>query len=202
MIENTTFFDSHYVYICRMQTIHVNKNIALSPIVATDSEALMFHINDITIFENSLNIPYPYIKEDASRFIKFCNDQNIRYSTINNMAIRICDTGEMIGCIGAFFKYGDESHKDEVGYWLSKQHRGKGIMMQVLKSYCDYLYQSRPTLMRIEAGIFPDNIASEKVLLKAGFEYEGIMRKEVQKGKELRDTKWFSLIRVPNKKGI
>jgi len=56
--------------------------------------------------------------------------------------------------------------------------------------------------MRIEAGIFPDNIASEKVLLKAGFEYEGIMRKEVQKGKELRDTKWFSLIRVPNKKGI
>ena len=80
-----------------MQTIHVNKNIALSPIVATDSEALMFHINDITIFENSLNIPYPYIKEDAARFIKFCNDQNIRYSTINNMAIRICDTGEMIG---------------------------------------------------------------------------------------------------------
>ncbi|MBL0051477.1 MAG: GNAT family N-acetyltransferase [Bacteroidetes bacterium] len=169
MIENTTFFDSHYVYICRMQTIHVNKNIALSPIVATDSEALMFHINDITIFENSLNIPYPYIKEDAARFIKFCNDQNIRYSTINNMAIRICDTGEMIGCIGAFFKYGDESHKDEVGYWLSKQHRGKGIMMPVLQSYCDYLYQSRPTLMRIEAGIFSRQYSFGKSAVKSGF---------------------------------
>ena len=185
-----------------MQTIIVNANISLSAVGIADQDSLMHHINDITIFENSLNIPYPYTKEDASRFIKFCHDQNIRYSTINNMAIRICGTGEMIGCIGAFFKYGDESHKDEVGYWLSKQHRGNGIMMQVLKSYCDYLYQNRPTLMRIEAGIFPDNIASEKVLLKAGFEYEGIMRKEVQKGKELRDTKWFSLIRVPNKKGI
>jgi len=55
--------------------------------------------------------------------------------------------------------------------------------------------QNRPALVRIEARVYTHNPASAKVLEKAGFEREGILRKATKKKDQLIDVILFSKIR-------
>ncbi len=82
----------------------------------------------------------------------------------------------LIGGIGAFMKTGLDGHLDEIGYWLAEPFRGQGIMTEVVRRYTQWLFDSRPALVRIEAGVFAHNPASAKVLEKAGFAREGYAR--------------------------
>ncbi|MEZ4690016.1 MAG: GNAT family protein [Ignavibacteria bacterium] len=49
-------------------------------------------------------------------------------------------------------------------------------------------------MKRIYAGTFEDNIASERLLLKCGFEYEGTLRKSLKKDDVYFNEKIFSRI--------
>ena len=96
-----------------------------------------------------------------------------------NFAIRNTK-GEMIGGIGFQGKYGKNSHKDEIGYWLAKPYRKKGLMTKVLKRFCKFAFEERK-LVRIEATIFPFNIASMKLARTCGFVFEGRFKKAYRK---------------------
>lgn len=58
----------------------------------------------------------------------------------------------------------------------------------------DYLFLSK-SIIRIQAEIHPDNIGSQRVLEKAGFVKEGILRKCFFSRGEWRDTAIFSVLR-------
>ena len=47
---------------------------------------------------------------------------------------------------------------------------------------------------RIQAHIFEGNIASEKLLLKCGFEYEGLLKKCHKKGEVYFNSKLFAKV--------
>jgi len=60
----------------------------------------------------------------------------------------------------------------EVGYALSSEWQGRGLMPRALRLLLDELF-SRTALDRIEARCATDNSASQRVLEKVGFRYEG-----------------------------
>jgi [ribosomal protein S5]-alanine N-acetyltransferase len=66
-----------------------------------------------------------------------------------------------------------------IGYYLDKNHNGKGYMTEAVRLVVDYAFKELQ-LHRIEAGVMPHNIASIKVLKKAGFHQEGIAKKSVK----------------------
>lgn len=156
---------------------------------------LMKYLNDDDIYINTLKIPKDYGRNDALKFLNFSKRQNAKIGMENNLMVQHLDSGEIIGGIGSWIKYGISAHKDEIGYWLGKPHRNKGYTTLVVKTYCHYLFERRPALQRIEAGVFLHNIASQKVLSKSGFSYEGIMRNEALKDGKLHDTAWYSILR-------
>ena len=64
----------------------------------------------------------------------------------------------------------------EIYYYLVQSERGKGYGTEAIMIMVDYLFLSRE-LMRVQAMPDVSNIASQRVLEKAGFTKEGIIRK-------------------------
>jgi ribosomal-protein-alanine N-acetyltransferase len=58
----------------------------------------------------------------------------------------------------------------------------------------DYLFLSRE-IVRIQAEMHPDNVASQRVLEKSGFTMEGLIRKSFFSRGRYRDTAMWSILR-------
>jgi RimJ/RimL family protein N-acetyltransferase len=64
----------------------------------------------------------------------------------------------------------------EIYYYLVSSERGKDYGTEAIMIMVDYLFLSRE-LMRVQATADVSNIASQRVLEKAGFKKEGVIRK-------------------------
>ena len=81
-----------------------------------------------------------------------------------------------------------------IGYALLPNERGKGYGSEAVKIMVDFLFLSK-NIVRIQAGIHPQNMASQRVLEKAGFKKEGIIRKSFFSRGVWRDVAMFSILR-------
>ena len=71
-----------------------------------------------------------------------------------------------------------KNHTAEIGYWMEKSMRGKGIGTIAAKLITDYGIQTLG-FRRIDGLADVENLASQKLLTSAGFEKEGILRNKV-----------------------
>ena len=176
-----------------MQRIIINNHYHLSPITNNDIPALLEYCNDIEIYNNTLLIPYPYLEKDAVAFLNWMDEKQKEFNIPLVYAIRN-DAEQLTGIIGLICKYKSDSHKEEIGYWMGKPFRGNGITTSALKTFVDYLF-THTNYIRIEAQTYLHNAASQKVLQAAGFEMEGIMKKNFLKKGVYLDTRMYSRIK-------
>ncbi len=99
--------------------------------------------------------------------------------------------GTKIGSI-AHFPTADKQF--EIGYALVPGERGKGYCTEAIEIMVDYLFLSKDVI-RIEARTDVRNMGSQKVLEKAGFTKEGVVRKHIFIRGEWRDAALFSILR-------
>ena len=71
-----------------------------------------------------------------------------------------------------------KNHTAEIGYWLEKSMRGKGIGTIAAKMITDYGFRTLG-FRRIDGLADVDNTASQKLLISAGYQKEGILRNKV-----------------------
>lgn len=71
-----------------------------------------------------------------------------------------------------------KNHTAEIGYWLEKSMRGKGIGTITAKMITDYGFRTLG-FRRIDGLADVDNTASQKLLTSAGYQKEGILRNKV-----------------------
>lgn len=90
--------------------------------------------------------------------------------------------------------WSDEDHRAAVGYLLGKPYWGKGYATEALRAVIAYLFE-QTTINRLYASAWAANIASARVLEKAGMRFEGLSRqKRFAKG-AFRDTKNYAILR-------
>jgi len=82
----------------------------------------------------------------------------------------------------------------EIGYVLNPSERGKGYGTEAVKIMVDYLFLSKD-IVRVQAHADVRNVASQKVLEKAGFRKEGTVRKFKFIRGEWRDGYLYSILR-------
>ena len=109
---------------------------------------------------------------------------------MSNLAIEI--NSEVAGGIGLTKIVA--GHKAGLGYWLAVPYRGRGIMTKAVKQMSKIGF-TKFKLRRIEAKVFLFNKKSTQVLKRAGFEYEGILRKNIKKGNQYLDTYLYAKVR-------
>jgi RimJ/RimL family protein N-acetyltransferase len=107
--------------------------------------------------------------------------------------------GSKIGFITHFYVLHPASRQLEIGYSLVPTERGNGYCTEATRLMVDYLFLAKDT-MRIQAQTDPGNIASHKVLEKAGFMKEGTLRKSFFMRGEWRDAYIYSILREEWKK--
>lgn len=154
-------------------------------------------INDVACYANNIKIacnlrnvfPYPYTKENAEDYVLSCANNNeerqiCRAIIINNHAV---------GSVGIFLGADVYEKSAELGYWLAEEYWGKGIMTAAVKQICEEAFK-KFAIFRIYAEPFAHNTGSRKVLEKAGFTLEGIMKQGVYKNGTVLDYCMYALL--------
>jgi RimJ/RimL family protein N-acetyltransferase len=80
----------------------------------------------------------------------------------------------------------------EVGYWLIREARGRGLATRSVQAAIDHAFASG--IYRMEAHVRVGNAASERVLERLGFEREGVKRRYLRHDGERVDATLFSLL--------
>ena len=135
-------------------------------------------------------LPYPYTEEDARDFISamLTADKN------DTFAFAITAGDKVIGSIGAFRQTNIHGRTAELGYYIAEEYWGKGIMTEAVKQLCEYMF-SHTDVIRIYAEPFAHNIGSQRVLEKAGFQYEGTLRSNAVKNGKVLDMKMYARLK-------
>ncbi|MCE3295296.1 MAG: acetyltransferase, ribosomal protein N-acetylase [Crocinitomicaceae bacterium] len=103
-------------------------------------------------------------------------------------------SGTLIGWVG-YHTWAFEHFRAEIGYSLNDDaYKQKGYMHEALTAILDYGFNDMK-LNRVEALIGPDNIASQNLVLKLGFQFEGNLREHYLKNDKLEDSWAYSLLK-------
>jgi [ribosomal protein S5]-alanine N-acetyltransferase len=81
----------------------------------------------------------------------------------------------------------------EIGYWLVPRARGRGLGSRAVGLLAQWAVTDA-RLARVEALVVPDNIASQRVLEKAGFQREGHLRSYLVFDGQRQDALMYSLL--------
>ncbi len=159
----------------------------------TDVVSLSQQANNINIWNNVRDhFPHPYTEADAEQFIKMVIENP---KPVTDFAIIVDD--KSVGGIGLVLQQDVERITVELGYWLGEEYWGQGIMTEAVKRMTKYAFDNFP-VVKIFAPVYDFNIASQKVLQKAGFECEAILKKASIKNEKIIDLHYHSLIKNEN----
>ncbi len=155
-----------------------------------DANDLAEALNNKKILDNLRDgLPCPYTVKDAENYIAAMlhADKNTTYA----FAITVED--KAVGSIGAFRKDNIHCRSAEMGYYVAEPYWGKGIATSAVKQICKYIFE-KTDIIRIFAEPFAHNAASCRVLEKAGFVYEGTLRKNAVKNNAVTDMRMYAKI--------
>ncbi len=158
----------------------------------SDAAALAVAISNKKILNNLRDgLPYPYTEKDGADFISDMLSAN----EDETFAFAITVDNNVIGNIGVFRQENIHRQTAELGYYISEEYWGKGIMTEAVKQICEYVF-SNSDIIRIYAEPFAYNTASCRVLEKAGFQYEGTLRNNAVKNGKVIDMKMYSILKA------
>ena len=111
----------------------------------------------------------------------------------NEFAICTRESNKLIGGIG--LDVNTRHKRGHLGYWLGVDFWRQGYATEAASAVLDYGFHTLG-LHRIEAGHYPRNPASGRVLEKIGMRREGLMRGDLLKGEQFEDTVMYARLRT------
>lgn len=149
----------------------------------------LFSDKRVTRYYNVLTFTEP---EEAWRMLqrrhnRFWQGRGIRW------AITLKGHDELIGSCG-FNSLNKKQNAGELGYELARPFWNQGIMTEAVAAATAYGFDQLG-LKRLEAWIMPENRASANLLLKVGFQSEGIFEGKGYWNGRFHDLELFSLLR-------
>ena len=159
-----------------------------------DLSALVKYANNKKIALNLRDgFPHPYTRADAKTFIARAKRSNPK------TMFAIASSDEAIGSIGLLL--GTDVHRftAEFGYWLAEPFWSKGIMTKAISVFTEFAFKTF-NLNRLYAEPYANNHASARVLEKAGFIREAVLRANVVKEEKILDQFLYAQVRIPQEK--
>lgn len=166
-------------------------NVKLKKWELLDAKNLAAALSNTKVQDNLRDgLPYPYTEQDGREYISamLSADKNSVF------AFAITANDKVIGSISAFRQENIHKQTAEIGYYIAEEYWGKGITSQAIIQLCDFVF-ANSDIIRIYAEPFALNYASCRVLEKAGFQLEGILRNNAVKKGKILDMKMYSLLR-------
>ena len=157
---------------------------------ASDLDSLVRYADNRKIWLNLRDrFPHPYTKRDGREFLRAMHLQK------PETAFAVVVDGEAVGGIGFVLQADVERVSAEIGYWLGEPFWGRGITTEALVAITEYAIE-RHGLTRVFAVPFAWNVASCRVLEKAGYLIEGRLRQSAIKDGRVTDQVQYAFIRA------
>ena len=141
--------------------------LRLRPLRASDAALIALHCSDARLARMTTTIPHPYPPGVAESFIARVTSPR---STETVWALDAGSDHEngLIGCVS--LRMAGEARAG-IGYWVAPAFWGTGFASEAVDALVAHL--AGTGLVALTAQVFQDNLASVKVLPRAGFAYMG-----------------------------
>lgn len=154
-----------------------------------DVPAIVRHANSRRVWRNLKDrFPHPYTASDAEHWIR----QATEATPETHFAIAI--HGEAVGGIGLDLQTDVFRKSAEIGIWLGEAYWGRGIATEAVRAMTHFGF-AHFDLCRIYAGVFEWNPPGARALEKAGYSFEGRLRKSVTKDGQTIDQMLYAIVR-------
>lgn len=163
-------------------------NVSLRQLKHSDAPYLVRNLNLVSVTQYlSANIPHPYTEQDANWWLSTGSKTDaINYAIELNQ--------EFVGVVGIYLQYQDAAQSAEIGYWLAPESWSQGIMTQAVRLFCEKIFNDTE-IIKLFNPVSEPNIASSRVMEKAGFHCEKILPNSVKHQGEEVNERHFVLLK-------
>ncbi len=140
------------------------ERLLLRPPTADDAVRVSELTTDLEIVRFLARVPYPNTPEQVASYIATCTD---RFEAGGELLFLIClkESGLAVGMLS--LRVDETMREAEIGYWIGKAYWGQGLMSEAVTTVAN-LGMEKLDLKRIHATAAPQNVASLRILRKAG----------------------------------
>ena len=150
---------------------------------ADDLEELVAAVHDPEIGRWMPAIPYPYTRENGRAYLATA------VARVGSFAIVDGETQRLLGAISLSAR---KWNRAEIGYWVRRDERGRGIAPAALRLISTWGFDRGYRRLQLHADV--ENEASQRVAEKAGYRREGVLRAWIEQDGVPRDHVLYSLL--------
>lgn len=163
----------------------------IRPLVKDDLSGVVKIMHNPTIFNSTLNVPYPYTMECAEMWFAtheagFLNNTSYTFGLFSNT------TNELVGTMA--IGHSARFHHGEVAYTIDEQFWNTGLCTEALKALIKWAFEEKG-YHKVFGRFFTANPASGAVMKKVGMIHEGVLREHVQKNGVFYDLGMYGILR-------
>lgn len=149
------------------------EQVRLRELTTADASSYYHYMSDAEVKRYIPDEDVPDTEQDAYYELVYWSGLFERQQSIY-WGVEDKETQQLIGTAG-FHQWNKEHQRAEISYDLAKPYWGQGIMTEIVSALIDFA-RSDMHIHRIAASAAKNNIGSIRVLEKAGFAHEGVMR--------------------------
>ena len=179
------------VYFCNQSVWpELNVTVDLHKWTSADREALMALCNAVDRTFLSDRLPFPYTETDADWWLGMVMENDGQEGVWRTIVV----DDQIVGSISVE-RMADEQHSaGSIGYMILTPFWSQGIGTEAVRQICEIAFREL-ALERIIGEVFPENLASARVLEKNGFRLEETKSGAVVKGGKAMDVRLYGLPR-------
>lgn len=167
------------------------ERLALRPFQVDDAQEVQRQAGNPKVAATTATIPHPYLDGVAEEWISKHGEWFNKGIGVD-WAIELQATKKLIGCVS--LRINKANSRAELGYWIGEEHWGQGFCSEAAIAAIDYAFGSLK-LNKITSRHMSENLGSGKVMLKAGMEREGYLKKDLLKNGKFVDIIVYGLLR-------
>ena len=152
------------------------ERLILRDIEAGDEASIIEGLNNLNVTQFMLGVPFPYGEEHAKGLVKSSlAAQSVDPREDYNFRILIKPGTDISGGV-RLSRVNREKGMATLGYWMAESHWGKGYASEAARKMLDFGFNDIG-LKNIQAHVTADNVGSNKMLEKLGFELESVLKR-------------------------
>ena len=151
-----------------------------------DKPALMALCNAVDRTYLSDRLPYPYTEADADWWLGMVAGNDGKEGVWRAIVV----DGQVVGSISVERMANENYAVGAIGYMFLTPFWSRGIGTEAVRQICEIAFR-KLTLERIIGEVFPENLASARVLEKNGFRLEETKAEAIVKGGKAMDVRVY-----------